>query len=83
MKKRRDEFVVGGPNQWEPVWGPEKGNCGENCLRPVTALGATRLLREYEDAVDEKGLIYRLVPVSLAAVKTQAARERKTKKGKA
>lgn len=65
-KRRRDEFVVGMENQ-SVVGG----------LR-LTALSALQEASHYS----QNTTIYRLVPVTVAEVEAQVARERKTRKGK-
>ena len=79
MAKRRDGFVVGGARRGEAMWGRSNGYCGKNAFCPATAIGVMGILRQYEGEVCEKGFIYRLVPVSVAEVERQAARERKAR----
>jgi hypothetical protein len=49
---------------------------------PMTAYDAPRVVRDMEEQTKRPAVIYRLVPVSVAKVKAQAARERKARKGK-
>ena len=83
MKKRRDEFVTGWGFGGERIYGKD-GKERSDSIYPLTA----------EESVVDKGRfgahafaegvqIFRLVPVTLATVKAQAAREARAKKGKA
>jgi len=76
MKKRRDEFVVGFPGAHKIVWGRDSN--GE--LRWADPMTAKQALEE-DDAMIGGAKVYRLVPVPLAEVEAQAAREARAKKG--
>ena len=78
-KRPKEEFVVG---DFVAVWGNLGVPCGRGAAVPVTAANIPRLRRQYAEWNGEQGTIYRLVPVTVAEVKAQAARERKAGKRK-